>query len=70
MAQASSPLDIPPQSPEEADTIALHAAQSVQEPDNGWPIAPAPLSRVALAELMASVVQAPAIIAGVNRHQA
>jgi len=55
---------IPSQSPEEADTIALHAAQSVQEPDNGWPIAPAPLSRVALADLMARVVQAPAIIAG------
>jgi hypothetical protein len=53
-----------PHSPEDAHTIALRAAQSVQEPDNGWPIAPAPLSRVGLAELMARVVQAPAIIAG------
>jgi hypothetical protein len=62
MGQLSA--SIPPQSPEDADTIALRAAQPVQEPDNGWPIAPAPLSRVALAELMARVVQAPAIVAG------
>jgi hypothetical protein len=34
------------------------------EPDNGWPIGPAPLGRVAMAELMARVVSAPAIIAG------
>jgi hypothetical protein len=34
------------------------------EPDNGWPIGPTPLGRVALAELMARVVTTPAIIAG------
>src|SRR6185503_10573211 len=34
------------------------------EPDNGWPIGPAPLGRVALAELLGRVVAAPAIVAG------
>jgi hypothetical protein len=34
------------------------------EPDNGWPIGPAPLGRVAMAELMARMVATPAIVAG------
>jgi hypothetical protein len=35
-----------------------------EERDNGWPAGPAPLGRVALAELMARVVVAPAIVSG------
>jgi hypothetical protein len=34
------------------------------EPENGWPIGPAPLGRVALADLLARVVATPAIVAG------
>ena len=34
------------------------------EPDNGFPIGPAPLGRVAMADLMARIVAAPAIVAG------
>ncbi|MFL5800907.1 MAG: hypothetical protein ACJ8CR_04120 [Roseiflexaceae bacterium] len=34
------------------------------EPDNGWPIGPAPLGRVAMAELLARMVATPAITAG------
>ncbi len=34
------------------------------EPDNGWPIGPTPLGRLAMADLMTRVVQAPAIITG------
>ncbi len=34
------------------------------EPDNGWPIGPAPLGRIAMADLLARVVATPAIIAG------
>src|SRR5262249_10734643 len=36
----------------------------MQEPENGWPIGPAPLGRVAMADLMSRVVAAPAIVAG------
>ncbi len=41
-----------------------HPPQPIEEPDNGWPVGPAPLGRAALAELMARVVSAPAIVAG------
>lgn len=34
------------------------------EPDNGFPVGPAPLGRVAMADLMARIVAAPAIVAG------
>jgi hypothetical protein len=34
------------------------------EPDNGFPVGPAPLGRVAMAELLAGMVATPAIIAG------
>jgi hypothetical protein len=42
----------------------LPESQPMVEPDNGWPIGPTPLGRVAMAELMARVVSAPTIIAG------
>jgi len=38
--------------------------QPIAEPNNGWPIGPAPLGRVAMAELMARVASSPTIIAG------
>jgi hypothetical protein len=34
------------------------------EPENGFPVGPAPLGRTAMAELMARVASSPAIIAG------
>jgi hypothetical protein len=34
------------------------------EPDNGFPVGPAPLGRVAMAELIARMVATPAIVAG------
>jgi hypothetical protein len=36
----------------------------IAEPDNGFPVGPAPLGRAAMAELMARIASAPAIIAG------
>jgi hypothetical protein len=36
----------------------------MQEIENGWPIGPVPLGRVAMADLMNRVVAAPAIVAG------
>lgn len=42
----------------------LPELQPIAEPDNGWSLGPAPLGRVAMAELMARVASAPAIIAG------
>jgi hypothetical protein len=45
---APTPADLPP----------------MVEPDNGWPIGPAPLGRVAMAELMTRIVATPAIVAG------
>jgi len=36
----------------------------IAEPDNGFPVGPPPLGRAAMAELMARVATAPAIIAG------
>jgi hypothetical protein len=39
-------------------------AQAITEPDNGFPVGPTPLGRVAMAELMARVVSSPMIIAG------
>src|SRR5262245_35548187 len=36
----------------------------LDEPDNGWPAGPAPLGRIALAELMARMVSAPTIVTG------
>ncbi len=47
----------------DGDVIASTPPPTV-EPDNGWPIGPTPLGRVALAELMARVVTTPAIITG------
>jgi hypothetical protein len=41
----------------------------MQEPENGWPIGPAPLGRVAIADLMSRVVAAPAIVAGLPSEQ-
>ena len=34
------------------------------EPDNGWAVGPAPLGRVAMADLMTRLVAMPAIVAG------
>jgi hypothetical protein len=34
------------------------------EPENGWPIGPAPLGRLAMADLMTRMVQTPAIVSG------
>jgi hypothetical protein len=39
-------------------------ARQMAEPENGFPIGPAPLGRTAMAELMARVASSPAIIAG------
>jgi len=36
----------------------------IAEPDNGFPVGPAPLGRAAMAELMARIASTPAIIAG------
>ena len=41
----------------------------MQEPENGWPIGPAPLGRVAMADLMSRVVAAPAIVGGLPSEQ-
>jgi len=41
----------------------------MHEPENGWPIGPAPLGRVAMADLMSRVVAAPAIVAGLPGEQ-
>jgi len=49
---ARSPADRPPH------------AQPITEPDNGFPVGPTPLGRVAMAELMARVASSPTIIAG------
>lgn len=43
---------------------AATAPAPMVEPDNGFPIGPAPLGRVAMADLMARIVAAPAIVAG------
>jgi hypothetical protein len=40
------------------------APVSTVEPENGWPIGPAPLGRLAMADLMTRMVQTPAIISG------
>ncbi len=41
----------------------------MHEPENGWPIGPAPLGRVAMADLMSRVVAAPTIVAGLLSEQ-
>lgn len=41
----------------------------MHEPENGWPIGPAPLGRVAMADLMSRVVAAPTIVAGLPSEQ-
>jgi hypothetical protein len=43
---------------------AATAPAPMVEPDNGFPVGPAPLGRVAMADLMARIVAAPAIVAG------
>jgi hypothetical protein len=52
----------PPQAPSPSPTTATPVP--MVEPDNGWPIGPAPLGRIAMADLLARVVATPAIIAG------
>jgi hypothetical protein len=49
-----------------AATAAIAAAEPppMVEPDNGFPVGPAPLGRIAMAELMARMVATPAIVAG------
>jgi hypothetical protein len=52
-------------SPLEASAVATVAAPPpMVEPDNGWPVGPAPLGRVAMADLLARMVASPAIVAG------
>jgi hypothetical protein len=55
--------DEPPQLATRAYTSPAEPPPMV-EPDNGWPIGPAPLGRVAMAELLACMVATPAITAG------
>jgi hypothetical protein len=38
--------------------------EPIVEPDNGWPVGPAPLGRAAMADLMTRLVATPAIAAG------
>jgi hypothetical protein len=46
----------------DVEPITMPALQA--EPDNGWPVGPAPLGRGAMAELMARMVATPAIVSG------
>ena len=41
----------------------------MHEPENGWPIGPTPLGRVAMADLMNRVVATSAIVAGLPSEQ-
>jgi hypothetical protein len=50
--------------PSQAASVSPLVPTPMVEPDNGWPIGPAPLGRIAMADLLARVVATPAIIAG------
>lgn len=52
-----------------APSPAATAPAPMVEPDNGFPVGPAPLGRVAMADLMARIVAAPAIVAGQANEQ-
>lgn len=56
------PIAMPP--PAADISSAATAPAPMVEPDNGFPVGPAPLGRVAMADLMARMVAAPAIVAG------
>ena len=59
---STAPLSIAvPESPSDAAPI--------QELENGWPIGPAPLGRVAMADIVSRVVATPAIVAGLPSEQ-
>src|SRR5262249_54840772 len=51
-------------SPSQALSTSPLVSVPMVEPDNGWPVGPAPLGRIAMADLMARVVATPAIVAG------
>src|SRR5262249_46771414 len=57
-----TPSPLPP--PEAPAADRPYAPARAQEIETGWPIGPAPLGRVAMADLMNRVVAAPAIVAG------
>ena len=72
-ARAAGCADVPPRAlplPEIATLVPPPTTAALApEPENGWPAGPAPLGRIALAELLARVVSAPAIGAGPANEQ-
>jgi hypothetical protein len=68
-AFVSRPRLLHPPSPPDAPQIRPSDPAPMQEPENGWPIGPAPLGRVAMADLMSRVVAAPSIVGGQASEQ-
>ena len=68
-ARAAGRADALPRALPQAEQHVPPAAVPLPEPENGWPTGPAPLGHVALAELLARVVVAPAITSGLPNER-